>query len=71
MAIKTRPPTTWKNLPVIMDSELVSIVLGLSEVQIRTLAREGKIPAFKVGNQWRFEKRALMQLAGSEGDTNE
>ncbi len=69
MAIKTRPPTTWKSLPVVMDSELVAIVFGMTVVQIRTLAKEGKIPAFKFGNQWRFEKKALMEFSGVTEET--
>lgn len=68
---KKRAPTVWERLPVVMDSETVAVVLGLCVVQVRTLAREGKIPAFRVGNQWRFEKRKLMAFAGAiEEDVN-
>ena len=68
---KKRAPTVWERLPVVMDSETVAVVLGLCVVQVRTLAREGKIPAFRVGNQWRFEKRKLMAFAGAiESEVN-
>lgn len=30
--------------------------LKLHEFTVRRLAREGKIPSFKVGGQWRFDK---------------
>lgn len=68
---KKRAPNVWERLPIIMDTETVAVVLGLCVVQVRTLAREGKIPAFRVGNQWRFEKRKLMAFAGAiEEDVN-
>ncbi|MGN0670032.1 MAG: helix-turn-helix domain-containing protein [Oscillospiraceae bacterium] len=67
---KKRAPTVWERLPVIMDSETLAIVLGLSAVQVRTLAREGKIPAVRVGKQWRFEKTRIMQFAGAMAEDN-
>ena len=36
--------------------EEVAKALRLHEYTIRRLCREGKIPAFKVGGQWRFRK---------------
>lgn len=64
--IKQRPPTTWAREAPILSSERVALLLGVSEVQVRILAREGKIPAFKVGKLWRFEKTALMRFAGAQ-----
>lgn len=64
--IKQRPPTTWAREAPILDAARVGILLGISEVQVRILAREGKLPAFKVGKLWRFEKSALMQFAGAQ-----
>lgn len=37
----------------------VAHYLKVHELTIYKLAKEGRIPAFKVGGQWRFEKRVL------------
>jgi hypothetical protein len=37
--------------------------------QVRILAREGKIPAGKVGNAGRFSRRALLRTVGKEPDS--
>ncbi len=39
--------------------EQLAIELDVSEQTIYRLAREGVIPAFKVGNQWRFDREAI------------
>jgi len=36
--------------------------LKLHPYTLRRLCREGKIPAFKVGGQWRFDKQELDNL---------
>ncbi len=64
-AIKQRPATMWEREPIIMDLRRAAFILGLTEAQLRTLAREGKVPAFKLGACWRFEKSRLMQFAGA------
>ena len=59
----------------IMTIEEVARYLGLHELTVRRLAREGEIPAFKIGRQWRVKKdlldrwieRASMRNIG-EGD---
>lgn len=61
---KQRYITTWEQAPVIMKTSYVAILLGLHESQVRRFAEEGKLPAFKVGGRWRFEKSALMAMAG-------
>lgn len=61
---KQRYITTWEREPVILDVRRTAILLGIHEVQVRRLAETGRIPAFKVGNLWRFEKSALMAMAG-------
>lgn len=37
--------------------------LKLHEYTIRRLAREGKIPSFKAGGQWRFDKLEIQKWA--------
>ena len=43
----------------IMSVEEVAAYLSLHPLTVRRLARDGEIPAFKVGRQWRV-KRALL-----------
>ena len=64
--IAKRPATMWTKLPVVLDTEDVAIIFGLTEVQVRALARSGKLPCFKVGKNWRFEKGALMKFCGAD-----
>jgi len=43
----------------IMTIEEVARYLSLHELTVRRLAREGEIPAFKIGRQWRVKKNLL------------
>jgi excisionase family DNA binding protein len=63
------------NLPPVMTIAEVAAYLGLHELTVRRLAREGAIPALKLGRQWRvkrdllekwIEKRSLHNLGEFE-----
>ena len=41
--------------------EEVAQALKLHPYTIRRLSREGKIPAFKFGGQWRFDKEEIQK----------
>ena len=43
----------------ILTLEQVAELLQVNRRTIYRLVREGKIPAFKVGKQWRFKKEAI------------
>lgn len=43
----------------IMDIKQTSQYLGVRERTLYSLAKEGKIPAIKIGGQWRFKKDQL------------
>ncbi len=45
-----------KELVKAFTSEEIAEYLRLHPYTIRRLCREGKIPAFRVGGQWRFRK---------------
>lgn len=47
-------------------AEEVAKVLRLHPYTVRRLCREKKVPAFKFGGQWRFEKTAIQKLMGKE-----
>ena len=44
----------------VMTVEEIAEYLSLHPLTVRRLARDGEIPAFKVGRQWRV-KRALLE----------
>jgi excisionase family DNA binding protein len=63
----------FQDLGEIMTIEQVARYLSLHELTVRRLARDGEIPAFKVGRQWRvkrdlldrwIEREALRNLEG-------
>jgi excisionase family DNA binding protein len=47
------------NAPSIMTISEVAAYLGLHELTVRRLAREGAIPALKLGRQWRVKRDLL------------
>ena len=55
-----------EQLDAVMTVSEVSAYLRLSESTVYRLAREGKMPAAKVGGTWRFSRKHLdIWLAGS------
>ena len=44
----------------------VRFLFGISKSTLLKLLKEGKIPAFKVGKQWRFNKEELIAFAHSK-----
>lgn len=52
-------PKPFRNVSEIMTIEQVARYLSLHELTVRRLARDGEIPAFKVGRQWRVKRELL------------
>jgi excisionase family DNA binding protein len=48
-------------LPELLDVKQVSEYLGLHRVTVVEFARLGKLPAFKVGREWRFRADAIRE----------
>ncbi len=46
-------------LPTIMTVREVAGYLRMHEMTIYRMARQGEIPAYKVGNRWRFNRTRL------------
>ena len=53
--------TNSKDLPVMLTISEVAEYLKLHELTVRRLAREGELPAFKVGRQWRIQRAKLQE----------
>lgn len=49
----------FEDVDEIMTIEEVARYLSLHELTVRRLARDGEIPAFKIGRQWRVKKALL------------
>lgn len=56
--------------PEILDVEGAAALLAVSSSTIYSLARQGKIPATRVGREWRFARSNLIQWVanGSQAD---
>jgi excisionase family DNA binding protein len=52
---------TEENSALMMTIDEVAEYLNLHPLTVRRLARDGKIPAFKVGRQWRVKRGLLDQ----------
>ena len=50
----------------ILDAKQAAKFLNLHEETLRRLARERKIPSYKVGGSWRFSKRMLYRWAETQ-----
>ena len=71
----TRPKRTrWQRIAAmdndILDVEGAATLLGVSASTIYHLAQQGKIPATRIGREWRFAWQNLVQwvVNGSEAD---
>lgn len=55
----------------ILTTKELAEYLKLTEVTIYKYANEGKIPGFKIGSRWRFDKDKIDDLLKSDGDFEE
>ena len=53
----------WDQLPVMMTTEEASCVLRVTEVTVRTMIREGRLPGVKIGKSWRIDREMLRRFA--------
>ena len=70
-----KPKLTRSERTAAMDTEILDVdgaarALGVSTRTIYDLARQGKIPATRVGREWRFARQNLIKWIanGSEAD---
>jgi excisionase family DNA binding protein len=47
----------------ILTSKEAAILLGAHVETIRRMARKGELPTYKIGKDWRYSKKALLQWA--------
>jgi excisionase family DNA binding protein len=51
----------------VLDVREASQLLDISDRTLRMLTRSGKIPAARIGNQWRYSRSVLMSLIEKNG----
>ncbi|MGE3538646.1 MAG: helix-turn-helix domain-containing protein [Candidatus Tectimicrobiota bacterium] len=57
--------------PEILDVEGAATLLAVSASTIYHLARDGKIPATRVGREWRFARSNLIQWVTNGGQADQ
>lgn len=66
--MKKKQIFNWDEVPLVLGTDLVSLILGIKPNTLTKLCLEGSVPAFKVGRLWKFEKTALREFM--EGNKN-
>lgn len=59
-----------KDYPLIMTIAQTAEYLGLNELTVRRLARDGAIPAVKLGRQWRIKRDLLEGWLETQSTSN-
>jgi len=54
----------------IMTAKEVAQYLSIHPLTVHKYARAGKIPAFKIGTDWRFHKKSLEKWIQSKSTSN-
>ena len=60
--VKSESKTDFQMTDPLWTIEDVARYLRISEDTVRSMARESKIPALKVGKSWRFKKSMIYQF---------
>lgn len=58
----------WDELPVLLRLEECAVILDTSYETVRKWATSGKIPAVKIADIWRVDKRKLQALFENNQD---
>lgn len=61
-----RQVTSWDNASALLSINEASNLLQVPEPTIRHWCRTGQVPASRIGNLWRIDKRKLMEMFGYE-----
>ena len=60
-------PTSWKDVPIVVDVPYVSILLGLHPNTVKIYIRQGRLKAMNyVGKGWIVNKSDLQMFLGLE-----
>lgn len=56
----------FEKMPPVLTAEDVALILHMTEQGVRRYARNGTIPAVKVGKNWRFTKQTIQKIVEGE-----
>ena len=56
--------------PEVMDIQEAAGFLGVNDEVLRRWARDGRVPAAKLGREWRFSRRQLIEFLEAGGTRN-
>jgi excisionase family DNA binding protein len=56
---RARPFLNWDSVPVLFGSDVCAMVLGIPINTIQKMAKKGKIPAHKLGKNYRYDKNEI------------
>lgn len=54
--------TDWDNVPLLMAPEHAAVLLMLTDDHVRRMCRTGKLPAVKIGAEWRISREAVRRM---------
>jgi len=57
--------------PAILDVNGAAELLGVSTTTIYALARKGRIPATRVGREWRFARHKLISWVATDSEADQ
>ncbi|HEY0795091.1 MAG TPA: helix-turn-helix domain-containing protein [Acidisarcina sp.] len=69
-APKPAPQAAHQMVREVMDIRQASDYLGISSDTLYKYASEGGVPAFKLGNRWRFKKSRLDEWMDQQSDAS-
>lgn len=58
-------PTSWDDVPLVLDIPYIAFMLGLSNERVRQLLANGSIKGIKIDKIWRINKADLMSFLGA------
>jgi excisionase family DNA binding protein len=59
---------TTQTTPQLVDALVIQKMTGIPRDSIYELAQEGKIPAHRFGNRWRFDPEAVLEATRCKPD---
>ena len=60
--------TRWDDIPLIFDIPIMVRLLGRSYDSVKKMCLQGRLPAFKIGNEWRFNKESVQRWMEAGGE---
>ncbi len=58
--------TSWDDVPVMFDLAYASILTGLTVSSLQKKAKNGELPAFRIGKVWRIDKNKFIEYLNNQ-----